>query len=122
MIDITPFLSAQDMAECECPEGMWPAKDCGPGAGKCSLSSNQTLPSTIRSCSVPVSRRQMGFDGDFYFGKSTRRKGGECHPSYVFCKETQVPFCLMHVRFNITLPSRPENVLLLLSMKTTVAY
>ena len=43
------------MAECECPEGMWPAEDSGPGAGKCSLSSNQTLPLTILTKNIPYS-------------------------------------------------------------------
>ena len=48
------FLS-QDIKLCECPEGKWPANDCGT-LEKCSLFANQTLPTNLRRCSILVSK------------------------------------------------------------------
>ena len=82
----TPNLyTLQDISLCDCPKGKWPANDCGP-INKCSLFANQTLPETVRRCSILVHRScDQGGCGS----KSTRTSGGDCHPNYVFCEETQ---------------------------------
>ena len=49
---------------------------------KCSLFSNETLPKEVSTCSILVHESGSG-------STSTRIKGGDCHPSYVFCEETQ---------------------------------
>ena len=67
------------MSSCECPEGKWPATNCGP-IPKCSLYANETFPSTVVLCSASV----PNFSGGW-----TTIQGGDCHPSYVFCQETQ---------------------------------
>ena len=68
------------MSLCDCPEDKWPAEDCGPNQ------TNQTLPTTVRQCSILVSRSCTSWGCG---SKSTRIKGGDCHPKYVFCEETQ---------------------------------
>eukprot|EP00092_Neocalanus_flemingeri_P019076 GFUD01020666.1.p1 GENE.GFUD01020666.1~~GFUD01020666.1.p1 ORF type:complete len:391 (-),score=28.89 GFUD01020666.1:802-1974(-) len=73
-------------SRCPCPYGKWPAKDCGP-VQKCSLSANETLPLTVRRCSVLAS-----IDG----GKSTRVMGGDCHHKYAWCKETETCVPLLY--------------------------
>jgi hypothetical protein len=74
------------------PQGKWPTDDCGP-VSKCSLFSNQTLPTTVRRCSILVSKScYNGGCGS----KSTRIRGGDCHPNYVFCEETQTCQSLLY--------------------------
>ena len=75
----------QESSSCVCPEDKWPAADCGP-VKKCSLFSNQTLPKEVSRCSILV---HESCSSSGCGSTSTSIKGGDCHPSYVFCEETQ---------------------------------
>merc|ERR1712179_92311 len=73
-------------SSCDCPRDKWPAENCGP-VEKCSLFANETLPRELVSrCSILVDKSCHSGGGGT---KHTRIKGGDCHPSYVFCEETQ---------------------------------
>merc|ERR1712215_100850 len=78
----------QSMDSCECPEEKWPAEDCGQ-VEKCSLFANETLPEDLSRCAILVSKRYGG-------SKHTLMRGGACHPSYVYCQETQTCVPLLY--------------------------
>jgi len=75
----------QNIKDCQCAAGKWPAHSCGP-VERCSLLANQTLPTTVRRCSILVSETVTAAGTR---SKSTGINGGDCHPNYVFCEDTQ---------------------------------
>ena len=83
---LATFSCIRDSSHCPCPAGKWgPHYNTEPGATycgglkRCELNANQRLPSNIGRCAICVREN---------CGKSTVIRGGDCHPAYVYCKES----------------------------------